>query len=266
MGTDADPKGGTDVGTDADDGSKGEGNDAGGAPKQGDESKGGRSAAAPVETASEFRGQLHPILRDMAPEQITELFETLSAGVYKGGRKEETEPEPPPPPTPPTKDEMKDMFDPTSEKFDPAAATKAIMTENYGGLVADLQSNALVGVFGAFRTRLPDFEQYEARITEELKGAPNVTQQGILNTYFALKGMDMTAKERADKAKAAGVTTTEPSPPEDPKDKEIDLSEQEKMVAGRMFPKAKDQAEAEGEYKKFAKFVDTGIEMEVPTE
>src|SRR2546423_400304 len=114
--------GGTGGGT----GSGGSGGAAESGAEGGGEGKGG---------AKEFdRGKLHPALRDMQPEEITELFESMATSLRTVQRPPAREPldelsgvprHAREAPTPPkreevkelTKEELKEFFNPESEKF-----------------------------------------------------------------------------------------------------------------------------------------------------
>ena len=261
MGTAATPEGTSDPGPDA----GGTAGDAGaeGAPKPGEGGEAGEAGGAGEQSLADYRADMHPVLRDMNPKQITELFETMSAGMRTAPA-----PEAPKVAEPPKAPEAA-MMDPSSEEYDPRKFIEETVQRSFGGVVSDLQKNAMSGVFGELRSKFPDFKKYEDRIQAEVAKVPagtTVTSQQLARAYFELKGLDQYNADKAATAKAASVKTERPSPPKEP-DKEVPLSEQERAVAPKMFPRAKGQEAAEAEYKKYAtaKIMEEGVMMDVPT-
>lgn len=257
-------------------GGGGDGGEGGGAPAGG---------APPAEGgAAQFdRGKLHPALRDMAPEEITELFETMagtlrtvqsqprggdggildSSGVPAHARPVET-----PKKEPVTKEKYKEMLDPSSEQFDPEGAFRSFAEQNYGQLFGDINARSIRGLYGHFRTEFPDFKDYEADITKAMEGRDpaTISERDLLNTYLAAKGLRATLKERQERGSRA-ATTLPPSAPAAPgAPKEIELSDLEVEIAHKMFRRIKDPTARIAEYKKFAARDDGGgMSVKVPT-
>lgn len=229
----------------------------------------------PVE--GEFdRAKLHPALRDMRPEEITELFETMANTIRTvqerpaprdiSGVPEHARVPPPPrreePPPEKLREQYKELLDPASEKFDPETAFRDFANRNYGKLFGDINARSIRGLFGSFRAQLPDFKDHEDDVMEALKtrDPTTLTEQDVLSTYFAVKGMKATIKERQAAAKAA---TTVPPTPKEPGKKEVELSDLEVTVAERMFKHIPDRKKRVEEYRKFAGY-EEGISMTVP--
>lgn len=249
---------------------------AGGAGGSGGEDKPGAAGGA---GGSEFdRGKLHPALRDMKPEEITELFETMATSLRtvqsRAAAREDVSgvpaharpPEPPKPPEPIAKETYKKLLDPTSEEFDPETAFKAFAERNYGQLFGDVNLRSIKGMYGQFRDQLPDFKEFETEITHALsqtgKPAAQITEQDVLSTYFGVKGMKMTLKER--QASAGKAATTLPPSPIKQVEKSADLSDVELEVADRMFRRIPLKEDRIKKYKEFAKFDEGGMTMKVP--
>jgi hypothetical protein len=223
------------------------------------------------------REKLHPVLRGMGPEEITELFETMATGLRTSraappadditGVPAHARPAPvrqPAKKEPLTKDALKEYFDPTSEKFDPATAFQMLAEQNYGSLLGDLNMRSIRGMVGTFRTELPDFADYEQEVMDGIaksgRDPATISQDDVMTAYFFAKGKRATLKERQE-GKGRARTTLAPTPaPTGPK-KETELTELETTVARRMFRKAKDPV---AEYRKFAGYED-GISVKVPT-
>lgn len=211
------------------------------------------------------REKLHPILRDMTPEQINDLMDTMATGLKSVGRPaserpREEEPKAPEPPKPPG--DMKDLLNPQSEHYNPEAALDYVVRKNYGGVVRDIGTRTINSTLAIYKQELPDFGDYEEDIRKALKGMDPtaVTDAQIMGMYFQAKGIKMTAKERTERAKKSGATTVPPSAPKvDTETKE--LAEIEVEVAQRMFRRAADPV---AEYKKYLKQLEGSPEMKVP--
>jgi hypothetical protein len=251
---------------------------AGGGGDEGDGGEGGGTQVTPPagEEGKQFdRTKLHPALRDMAPEEITELFETM-AGTLRTVQSRPTggqglldtsgvpaharTPEPPAKPTPLSKDKYKELLDPSSEAFDPETAFRAFAQQNYGDLVGDINARSIRGLYGTFRTEFPDFKDYEADVTTALQGRDPalLTERDVLNTYLAAKGLRVTLKERQDRGKQSATTLPPTAPASPDLKKEIELSDLEVEVANKMFRRIKDPTARIAEYKKFAARDDGG--------
>lgn len=238
---------------------------------------GGEGTPTITPAATEFdRGRLHPALRDMAPEEITELFETM-AGTLRtvqanrpadtSGIPEHARAPEPPKREPVTKDRYKELLDPSSDSFDPESAFRVFAEQNYGQLFGDINARTIRGLYGTFRTEFDDFKDYESDITQALQGRDpaTLTERDVLNTYLGAKGLRLTMKERAEKGKKS-ATTVPPTPPADGQKKEVELSDLEVEVANKMFRRIKDPAKRIEEYKKFAAADDgAGMSVKVPT-
>ena len=229
---------------------------------------GGASGGDATGAGNLDRSKLNPLLRAMPEDQINEVFDALFSavknkangpdlsGVPAHARKDE-----PPAPKKLSKDELKEFFDPNSEKFDPAAAMRLVVEENYSGLLNDIGANATVGLKAAIKAQLPDFHKYEADIDTVLKAVPSsqINQGFILDTYFKVKGLRQTQTELADAAKPP--TTVRPSPKKDDVETGSDqLSDEDKQVAMVMF---RGSADPIAEFKKASKMMDTQ-NMRVP--
>lgn len=257
-------------------GGQGQSGGGGGSPDK----SGAAGGAGGAGEGKEFdRSKLHPSLRGMSPEEMTDLFETMATslrtvqargaggGVDTSGVPEHARrPEPPKPPPAPTKEEYQAMLDPHSDKFDPEAAFRAFAERNYGHMFGEVNVRSIKGMFGQFREQLPDFKDYEAEIVQSLtnsgKPATALTEQDVLNTYFGVKGMKMTVKERQEAAKKT-ASTLPPSPATDTK-KEPELTDIEVEVANKMFRRIPKQEDRVKEYKKFLGFDEGGVTMKVP--
>lgn len=231
------------------------------------------------------RKDLHPALRDMTGAQITELFESMagalrgSAGNAGGQPPANMEPPlgmpahanvPPPPireqPKRLTKEQMREFFDPNSDKFDPQAAVIAVAQENFGSLIGDINRRSIAGLFGMFRQNIPDFQEYEADISTALQGRDpaTITERDVLDTFLRAKGLKATLKERAERA-ARSATTVPPTPknPDEPKEPELDALELQ--VANQMFRKEESGEKRIKMYKEWKKRDEKGeLTMKVP--
>lgn len=232
------------------------GDGTGGTPADKPSDAGG-GGGAPAAVTTEFdRAKLHPALRGMTPEEITGLFEEMAAGMRtmaaRGGQPGDgsraAPPPAPPTPTGPTQEELKELFDPNSDKFNPERAVVALANKNFGKLIGDVNMRSVRGTFSTFRNEFPDFGEHEADILESLKGRDpsTVTDQDILSGYLMVKGLKVTQKERAEAAKRKGATTVAPTPKAETK--EIQLTEEEVGVARRMFRNAPDPLKAYREW------------------
>lgn len=192
----------------------------------------------------------------MPEEQISEVFDTLFEAVRHkpaGGRDLSGVPahaQPAPvreEKKPITKEQLRKMFDPNDEEnFNPQAAMKMMVEENYSGILNDIGRNASVGMKAAVRTRLPDFDKYEQDIDTVLATYPptQVTADLITNTYFQVKGYRQTEAEIRDRQKPP--TTAPPSPARREEPAAVDDPEI-LAVARVMFPGSPDPL---GELKK----------------
>lgn len=245
---------------------------AGASGKPGTEGAGGEQAFD--------RAKLHPALRDMTPEQITNLFEDMANGLRArptappadGGEQSlglpgRVPPKPREEPTKLSKEQLKEYFDPNSEKFDPGAAVVALGQENFGNLLGDINRRSITGLFGTFRSDIPDFKDYEADIQTALQGRDpaSITERDVLGVYLQAKGLRHTLKERADRA-AKSATTLAPTP--DPKDKKPEsepLSALEEQVADRMFREEESSEKRRVKYKEWRDRDEKGdLTMKVP--
>lgn len=249
---------------------EGAGGQSGGSGNQPDQSGNAAGAGGAFD-----RGKLHPALREMKPEEITELFETMATSLRtvqqrqvdaSGVPEHARQPEPKKAPEPVSKEQYKKLMDPNSEEYDPEAAFRLYAERNYTGLIGDVNLRSIKGLYGQFRDQLPDFKEYEQEVTTALlnsgKPAAQITEQDVLNHYFGVKGMKVTLKER--QANAGKTTSTlAPSAPE-PTKKPDELSEVELEVADRMFRRLPKKEERIAQYKKFAGYDEGGMTMKVP--
>ncbi len=218
---------------------------------------GGAGAGAPNAggTGTLDRNKLNPLLRGMPEEQLNEVFDALMtaarrpAGQDMSGVPAHARPAPAAPKVP-TRDELKDMLDPNSEKFDPESAFKSVVEANYGGLLTDISRNASAGVKAEVRRQLPDFDQYEADIDTVLSGVPNVNAAVIVDTYFRVKGLRTTQKEIEERARPP--KTVAPSPAKSSIESEISAEDQE--IARVMF---RGSADPIAEYRKAQQMMET---------
>lgn len=237
--------------------------DAPGAPTGTGAGSGSDSGQAPTPGAPSGldRSKLNPVIRSMSEVELNEMFETLVNAV----RQPPQQPQAPVPeqkaPEPPN---YRELLDPNNERFNPQEAFQAFVTQNYGGLLSDINQRSLDAVFLRFRQELPDFAEHENDIREVLKGRDSLrlTQQDILGTYYAVKGAKHTNEliKKRREAAAAGTSTPKPSAPVEPV-QEPQLDDLQKEVAFKMFPRAKDPV---AEYKRYMKMLDEGTEIKVP--
>lgn len=213
------------------------------------------------------RSKLNPILRNMSETEVNDLVDSMVQAINaKGGAPagpssaaggSQT------PPTPVADPDYREMFDPSSDKFDPGAAVKHIAEKNFGPLVRDVASSATEGLYGQFRERFPDFKDHERDIRQMLQNGNVVapTSNQVYQLYTSVKGHKATQKELQARESAR---TAPPSPPivNDDKKKAEPLDEFEKTVARRMFPDAQDP---EAAYRDYAERLDSGNStMKVP--
>jgi len=211
---------------------------AGGAPGAGDQAAGAATGAVEFD-----RGQLHPALRDMTPAQITELFETMAQGLASTRQPPAAASVAPAPPPPPLKtDDVRKYFDPSTDDFNPIEGVNVIVQRNYGRLIGDIAGRGLRSTFATFERQFPDFSEFEADILKSMEGRDptTVTEKDILSSYLAHKGLRVTMKEQAERARSKGAVTQPPSGRE-PARPEVELSDVEKDVARRMFGSKRDK-------------------------
>ena len=196
------------------------------------------------------RSKLSEPLRHLSEEQLNSVVDTLFAAVSRKGAGEPAAPAEPAPPPPPTNEDYKDLFDPASEKFNPAAAISDIVQRNYGGVIRDISRNATRAVFGRFREEFSDFKEFERDIEQALQasGVVNPTDAQIQGVYFAAKGQRAALKERQDRAAALRAPAPSPAANREDVPREEPLEDEEKLVARRMFPNAQDPEKAYREY------------------
>lgn len=226
----------------------------------------GQSGAAGVGGSEFNRDELDPALRGMTAKNINELFlGLLSQQGRNGGRSEEAaRPEPKAAVEPPN---YKEMLDANHDNFNPEAAFKAFVEQNYGGLLGDINKRSVQGLYSRYKSEIHDFGEFEADIEKALAGKDPTTlsDNDVLGTYLTLKGAKTLQKERQERATAAGSSTRKPSAPaggEGPPEDDIVLSDQQKQVAHVMFGGKDDP---EGEYKKWKKKSDAGpLQLNVP--
>jgi len=216
-----------------------------------------------VPTGDEFdRAKLHPVLRDMSPEQINDLMETMSVAL-RAGKPTDAAPAAPAPELklePPG--DVKKMMDPNAPEYDPERALDFVIRKNYGGAVRDMGSRTIRAAMIGLRSEFDDFQEYEQDILTAIRDQDpsTVTDKQLLAMYFQAKGLKSTMKSRSDKAKNAGATTLAPTPPTPPK-KDEELSDVEKEVARRMFRRYENP---EAKYKEYLATINKPMEMKVP--
>ena len=226
---------------------------------------GGEGEGAGDELAT-FKEGLDPVLQNMDAEQINDLFNTMSSAVRAAGSAPAPavvaapEPKPEPTPEPKTSTELREMFDPSSESYNPEDAVAQINLRNYGPLIDSISNNAISGMFAAFEKEVPDFDDFRPQIEESLKGIPQVQwNAGVVSQlYLQAKGAKTLQNERAEAEKAKGAKTLTPSPAsvEDEAAKtRAELPEIEKQTAIKMFPRHSDPV---GQYIKRLEEYDSG--------
>lgn len=254
---------GADGGTGAPGASGGAGGGNGGATGAGASGAGTGGEGAAGEKGLD-RSKLNPIIKGMSEEQINGLLDEMVLAVSTRKPADGGAQTPPKPvvPTGPTEAEIREMFDPASDKFDPAAAVRKIAEANYGPVIADIGRNAAEAVFTQFRSEYPDFKDYEQDIRKVLKdsGVAAPTPQQINTVFMATKGHRITMKEKESRATARTAAPSAPKEPAEPK--VIELDEQEKRVARRMFSGS---ADPEKDYRDYVARLDAGdTTMKVP--
>lgn len=221
---------------------------------------GGSDHATPASNGID-RGKLSPLIAGMSEQQINETFDTLFQAVRRPIDQTPPRPEAVRKPAP-TAEELKERFDPISEKFDPAGAVREMVETNYGGLIADMGAKANEGMFLSLRSSLPDFKDHEEDIRKVVKDVPPnmLNQQMLTNTYFSVVG----AKEVGRKLREQQRPPTTVTPSTQQLENDTKLSDDEKSVAHVMF---RHTADPEGEYKKAQKMMDEGgFTVKVPGE
>lgn len=268
----------------------------------GQQEGGGAGGDGPQGTEEFNREQLDPVLRGMSPNEINELFGSLTTAL-RARPTPEPEPEPDPvddefrrtfgiggspaaaqrpqpaaapdggqqpaapapaQPQPLSPEQLKDMFNPESEQFNPEQAITRIVATNYGGLIGDINQRSLEGVFSSYRQRVHDFAEYEPAVREALAEIPAhlINDRLVGQFYLVKKGERVTQQEMRDRAKASAGTTLKPTPPEPPKP-DVKLDPLEEDVARKMFRRHKDPV---AEYKKWREKVEAGpVRLKVPT-
>ena len=248
-------------------GTGGSGNegDAGGAPGSGTSAGTGAGSAA---AAGLDRTRLNPILAGMTEDQLNESFEALFAAARErpmGVPDHARQPEAPAAPAKPTKEELREYFDPSSDKFDPEAAMRRVVDTNYGSLIGDINTRSLEGLKLALKQEYPDMDEYTKEMSVILQGRPAATlsQQDILGAYFMAKGVKVTSKEKSDRTKRP--TTTAPSAPRLDEDEggapgEVKLTQEDERLARIMF---RNSADPIAEFRRAYK-VGTEFKIRVP--
>ena len=208
------------------------------------------------------REELNPLLRDMSPGQLNELFLSLLRGNTNGSRSESRER---PQAEPKPQVNYKELFDPNSESYDPITAMKSFVEEQYGPLIGRTSSNALKGLYSNLRNRIHDFGDYEDEITQRLseRDPTTLTESDIFGTYLAMKGYRQFQSE-VQQRKGKGNTTVPPTPRDDETPVDEPLTDKEKEVAKIMFPK---DADPEARFRQERKKIGQGgyHEIKVPT-
>lgn len=206
------------------------------------------------------RERLSPLLRGMSEEQLNETFESLFAAMRQPQSQQPRNEAPPEPKRPPTKEELRNKFDPTSDEFDPAGAIAEITQTNYGPLIDDIGRRANAGMRESLRRQLPDFDKHEADINRVLANVPpnQITEQVLAQTYFSVLG----AKEanRIQQERQKPPTTTTPSTKKEEQERPK-LSSEEEQVARVMFRGSDDPIKA---YLDAQEKMDKGYTMKVP--
>lgn len=223
-------------------GTAGAGGDGGGAG-------GGGNGTNATDTTKLDREKLNPLLRGMSEDQVNEVFDTLFSAVKRGpdsgvpahARQEAPKVEVP---KPVTKDELREAFDPNSEKFDPQAAIDRIVTQNYGGLLTDISGRANMGMKIALRDKFPDIDQFEDGINTVLGNRPAQNEREYIGAYLMAKGARQVETETEARKTAAKPRTTQPSTQVDREAEERTnqdkLSPDEEQVARIMFRNSAD--------------------------
>lgn len=204
------------------------------------------------------RDRLNPVLSGMSEEQMNETFDALmtalstrgeSAGTPAHARPVETTTQPAREPI--SKDELKEMLDPTSEKFDPQAALGRFVEDNYGGLITDMGLRTLQSTVDHLEREIPGFKDFKKDVWAELNkygpAAARATADDVLRIFFTVKGLAET--KEALKRKNAPPTTSAPTPQAEVEDAR-DLSPEEERIARVMYRGRPDPIKAFKETKK----------------
>lgn len=233
MGTGADGAGGSGASSDGGAGGSGEGG-----------SKSGEGAGKGTGTFD--REALDPALRSLDPEQINGLFTTLVTGLREAGRAAPAAEVKKVDEIPDLTDaELKEFFDPASEKFNPRAAIARLAEKNYGPILSDIGNRATVGIYNKIGTEYPDFKNFQAKVQEALaqRDPRTLSEEVIFGTYLTLKGLSVVQEDRKKAGRTAGTETIidkSGKSADGDEEADIELTAVEKDVAKRMFPNATD--------------------------
>lgn len=198
----------------------------------------------------------------MSPSQINNVFETLlKARTQNGEPASQPRREEPPKP----QIDFKAAFDPNSEHYDPESALRAFAETNYGGLMQQISSRTVSGLYANLRSRIHDWQDFESEVNEIVSKIPSdqVDEGRIFGTYLAIKGKRAFDNER--RARSAGASTHQPSPSQEVPVEEP-LQPEEREIARSLFPKATDPEQSYKDYKKKIGIGDnTAMTVKVPT-
>lgn len=196
----------------------------------------------------------------MSEQQINETFETLFTAIRQPQQQQQA-PVPKPEPKALTNEDVRDRFDPNSDKFDPISAVRDIAQQNYGGLIEDIGKRANAGLKEGLRRQLPDWDKHEQDIDKVLANVPaaNVTQELLAQTYFAVLGAKEAARIQGERNKPP--TTIAPSTQQQEHDAAPKLSEEEQSVARVMFRGSADPIK---DYIEAQKKFEAGYSLKVP--
>ena len=217
------------------------------------------SNPADAGTAGVDRSKLSPLLRGMTEDQINETFNSLFQAIRQPVNQPPAAPKVEAP-KPVTNEDVKERFDPMSDKYDPVGAVRDIAQANYGGLLEDISRRANAGMKQALKAQLPDFDKHEADIDKVLAGVPanQVTQELVAQTYFAVLGAKEAARIQGERNKPA---TTVPPSTQKPEETPVKLSPEEESVARVMFRGSQDPIK---DYLEAQKKMDAGYQLKVP--
>lgn len=254
MGTGADGAGGSGAAVDGGAGGSGEGGSKSG--------EGGGKVAGAFD-----REALDPALRSLDPEQINGLFTTLVTGLREAGRPAAAAPAKVEEVPDLTDAELKEFFDPASDKFNPRAAIARIAEKNYGPLLSDIGNRATAGIYTKIATEYPDFKNYQAKVADALsqRDPRTLSEEVIFGTYLTLKGLSVVQEDRKKAGRTAGTETIidkSGKSADGDEEADIELTTVEKDVAKRMFPNATDPVAA---YKAALTKYQTRDTVKVPT-
>lgn len=216
----------------------------------------GEPGAAGSPSTGLDRSKLSPLLAGMSEEQMNETFNTLFTAIR---RPAEPAPKAPEPPKPLTNDDVKDRFDPMSDKFNPIGAVGEIVAHNYGGLINDIGKKANEGVFVSLRNKMADFAEHEDDVRKVLEQVPPnaINEQLVMQTFLGVVGAKEVGKRMSERSRAP--STHVPSPHKE--ETSQDLNPDEIEVAKMMFRNQPDPLAA---YRKAQKMVDDGYTVKVP--